>query len=441
MKSDEIRTLEQMGQEVADELGSAIEPERTSAQRRAVQVLAGNIGHDRGRKRILLAAGATVAWGVLLYILLVMLMPSSMTFWVGDQTQAGTDGVWLQSPKETQLPVRFDDGTQVVLGENSTGQIVAGDRSRVRIVLSQGRIIARVAKNTGSSWTVEAGPYYVTVLGTDFDVSWVTAKQLLEVRVRSGMVEVKGPDLQPKGVHLQAGDHLRLTKDHERVAIQLNRKESTPIPATEPKRKAENAITRSPTDPDIVAAVRKQTSDLSKEPQPEPVQADKVASLENHRPETWQELYDLGRYAEAVKAAEQNNLEALLQRLDDAQLWQLADSARFASRGDVARKVLIALRKRFWGTRRAKIAAFILGRLAVEVDKKPREACRWFQIYLRESPDGDLTEEALGRCVSTCPKAGMHAEARGAARDYLDSFPEGVLREQAEEVLKGEGNR
>ncbi len=437
MKKDEIRILEQLGREVANELGSADSPERTRTQRRSVQSMAGTVGENRGRRRILLATGATIAWGLIAFLLLVTLIPRPMTFWVGDQTQSGTDGAWLQSTEETQLPVRFDDGTQVVLGENSTGKIIASDRSRVRIVLGQGLIIARVAKGTGSRWTVEAGPYRITVLGTDFDVSWDKKNQLLDVQVHTGKVEVTGPDLQPKGVQLQAGDHLRLNRDRERVAMQLNRNDATPVPAMETG-SDRNKLKVVPPDPDLVYAVRKQSPEKPDDSQPDPPLGNKVSSLDKHRPETWQELYDLGRYAEAVKAAEQENLDALLRRLDDAQLWQLADSARFASRGEVARKTLIALRTRFRRSRRARIAAFILGRVAVEIDQNPREACNWFKIYLSESPGGDLAEEALGRCVSTCQKAGMHGDARRAAKVYLKRYPKGVFVEQADSVLKGE---
>jgi ferric-dicitrate binding protein FerR (iron transport regulator) len=54
-----------------------------------------------------------------------------------------------------------------------------------------------VAKSTPSSWTVEAGPYRVTALGTDFDVFWDKKEKLLDVKVYTGKVEVKGPELQP----------------------------------------------------------------------------------------------------------------------------------------------------------------------------------------------------------------------------------------------------
>jgi hypothetical protein len=75
--------------------------------------------------------------------------------------------------------------------------------------------------------------------------------------------------------------------------------------------------------------------------------------------------------------------------------------------------------------------------VAAEIDSNPREACRWFKIYLTESPNGDLAEEALGRRMDICQKAGMTDDARRAAKTYLDRYPDGVFREQAESLLKG----
>jgi hypothetical protein len=120
MKKDETRVLEQLGREVAAELGETDSPHQLQAQRRAVQALAGTVHPVRSRKRMLLAAGMTVGWGIVLFVLLVMLFPPAMTFWVGDQTRAGTDGTWLQAPQDNQLPVRFEDGTQVVLNRKDT---------------------------------------------------------------------------------------------------------------------------------------------------------------------------------------------------------------------------------------------------------------------------------------------------------------------------------
>jgi len=434
MKTDEIKILEKLGREVAGELGPADSPERMQSQRRAVQSLAGRQGQGRGRRKLIIAAGATLAWGSLLFVLLITLLPPGMSFWVGDQTESGSDGELLQAPEENKLPVRFSDGTRVVWQEKAEGRIYTSDRKRIRIVLGRGRILARVAKTTRSRWTVEAGPYRVTALGTDFTVSWSYEQRQLEVQVRSGRVEVKGPDVEPEGVVLNPGDHLRLTREDGRLAMQLDR----PAPKPEPIREEK---TEPPPDPDIAAAIRRHPRVESKQPEPEPVQGDKVASLDKHQPESWQELYDLGRYAEAVKDAEKQGLGKLLQRLDDTQLWQLADSARFASRGDVARKALIALRSRFRRSRRARIAAFILGRVAAEVDRNSREACRWFKIYLSESPEGDLAEEALGRSMQTCHQAGMPADALRAAKVYLKRYPRGVFREQAESLLKGERKR
>jgi hypothetical protein len=53
--------------------------------------------------------------------------------------------------------------------------------------------------------------------------------------------------------------------------------------------------------------------------------------------------------------------------LSAEELRQLADAARFARQGAAARLALSTLRARFAGTEQARIAAFLLGRVAEEL--------------------------------------------------------------------------
>ncbi len=54
---------------------------------------------------------------------------------------------------------------------------------------------------------VEAGPYVVYVTGTAFAVRWSGSDEVVEVRMRSGSVQVSGP-LLPERVTLRAGQNL-----------------------------------------------------------------------------------------------------------------------------------------------------------------------------------------------------------------------------------------
>jgi hypothetical protein len=429
---DETRKLEELGERVADELGGGPDPGRREAQRRAVMALATQRPKGRGVK-LTLAFAATVLVAVGTFVLLQVLVPKPITFWIGDQTKGGEEGAWLQADTGA-LPIRFEDGTRVELQQGAAGRVFAADREDVRVVLSKGRVEAKIEKETQSRWTVEAGPYHVVALGTVFEVSWKNDPLLLEVFVQSGRVEVKGPGIQAIGVRLQERDRLRLSKAGAHFSLSVeNVPDKPPAPPPPEEQNARD---------EAIKAVKVQS--VTRPPRKKPkkksaVSEAKVATLDRHRPETWQDLCDLGRYSDAVLAAEKQGFARLLKTLDDAQLWRLADAARYTGRGKLAREALLSIRRRYRSSWRARVAAFLLGRIAIEMLNDPREASGWFNIYLREDPDGPLAEEALGRRIGTCRQAGMRAESCRVAAKYLDRFPEGSFAEYARSVLRYQG--
>ncbi len=423
---DETRKLEKLGEEVARELGSGPDRRRREIQRRAVMALATGRPASRSR-RLALASLATVLVAAGTFILLKVLVPKPITFWVGDQTRAAEEGAWLQA-SAAALPIRFADGTRVELEKGSAGRVFAADRKNVRIVLSQGRVRAKIEKETDGRWSVEAGPYRVAALGTVFAVGWRTEPLLLEVFVQSGRVEVRGPGIQAVGVRLQPRDRLRLCKTGGRFSLLVENVPANPPPGEEVSEREE-----------AIEAVKVQS--VTRPPARKPpgearVSEAKVAALDRHRPETWQDLCDLGRYADAVQLAEKEGLEHLFKTLDDAQLWRLADAARYTGRAKLARQALLSIRRRFRSSWRARVAAFLLGRIAIEMRNDPREAAGWFKIYLQEDPKGPLAEEALGRRIGACRQAGMKARSCRVAAEYLDRYPQGSFSEYARSVLR-----
>jgi TolA-binding protein len=109
-------------------------------------------------------------------------------------------------------------------------------------------------------------------------------------------------------------------------------------------------------------------------------------------------------------------------------------SARYARRGDLAVQSLTAYRKRFPKTARAGTAAFLLGRVELELLGESADAAKWFETYLAENPDGQLAEEAMGKLMSAQGKAGDPAGAKATARAYLSTYPGGIFEGMAEEL-------
>ena len=178
------------------------------------------------------------------------------------------------------------------------------------------------------------------------------------------------------------------------------------------------------------------SADETPAPVPEPVsdeaieeEVEEVPETAKHRT-TWKDLARKGEHEKAIALVEAS-FGKLVKTLGQADLWELAKSARLARRGTLAVAALEAYRTRFPDSARAATAAFLLGRVEMDLNKKPAKAARWFQSYLDDSPGGSLAEEALGRLITALRKAGNEAAASKAAARYLEKYPTGTYREIA----------
>src|SRR6185436_16114588 len=106
-------------------------------------------------------------------------------------------------------------------------------------------------------------------------------------------------------------------------------------------------------------------------------------------------------------------------------LAALADAARYRRHDDVARRALLAQRRRFAGSPRAADAAFFLGRLDENGGRGHGPALAWYERYLDEAPRGSYVAEALGRKMIAVEELHGAAAAHNVAEQYLRRFPRG----------------
>jgi hypothetical protein len=171
-------------------------------------------------------------------------------------------------------------------------------------------------------------------------------------------------------------------------------------------------------------------------PQEEPVRQARARSHKARQAEaSWSSLVSAGRFARVLGAAEERGLDSVYQRASLDDLEALADAARYAQRPSVAREALTAMRRRFAGTKPAKQAAFLLGRL-VEDESAP-SALQWYDRYLAEEPHGIHASQALGRRMLILYRRGDAAQAGSTAREYLARFPDGPHAESARKIVTG----
>jgi hypothetical protein len=136
-----------------------------------------------------------------------------------------------------------------------------------------------------------------------------------------------------------------------------------------------------------------------------------------------------------ARAARVNPLTVTAVQLrPEAALAGAADRARYEGRVGDARALLLELRARHPDTDEARRAAYHLGVLALEAQRAPQVAARWFEIALQESPGGPLRRECLGRRVQALHAAGDLTAARAAADRYLREDPDGAFAPFARDV-------
>ena len=153
--------------------------------------------------RGLLLAGAGMAAAVtLLVVARGVQRARPVTYVVEDAAEQ--DG-YIRGTSAGASQVRFSDGTHVDLAQGARVSVLSRGPRGARLRVEEGEARFDVVHLPRAAWSVEAGPYVVYVTGTAFDVSWSGASEVIEVRMRSGSVQVGGP-LLPERVTLRAGN-------------------------------------------------------------------------------------------------------------------------------------------------------------------------------------------------------------------------------------------
>jgi transmembrane sensor len=430
--NDDDRILESMGKQVADALGTGPEESRRLAQREAAALIPAPRRRVAPSRAIAAAAAAAVLIAAAVSLFIAK-RERPAQLWIGKSVTVNKNGVWIQASLETPVRVSFKDGSRVVMEQSAGGQILEASTKEVRIVLGKGKISAKVRPGTKTKWTVLAGPYSVMASGTQFTVFWNEESTVFEVAVVEGKVLVKGIGLDEEGMIVAAGSRLYINTKESVISLGPIEKPESPAASliappgsSGPSQQAGSEA--APVGLELQAAGGPAAG--SGQAAPAPASGSAVSP--------WKRLADEGRYTEALEAAEKDGLDGLLQTASLADLWQLADTARYAGDAGKAWKTLLAIRSRFGKSKRARIAAFLLGRVAIDLKKKPGEGAQWFETYLKEDPGGPLAEEALGRLMDAYLKTGSIEKAQGAAKTYLKKYADGAFAGLARTTLGGQ---
>jgi transmembrane sensor len=347
------------------------------------------------RSTILLCAGAAAA-----ALMAWAWTRLPVTFEVGVTAVAGHTGDLVSAHAST--PLRFSEGSTVVLREGGRLRVLATEPKGARVLVEDGTVdVSIVPARVGKKrWSFEAGPFSVSVTGTRFELSYRAVDQSFSLAMHEGQVIVSGACVR-RPTPVSAGARLDLSC------------RPAPPPAVKTASLTGAAPVAAPTPADPGSPPARPARDSA----------------------AWRDLLAAGRLQEGLRAAEQANFNRVCQAASAKELLSLADAARLFGRSARALVALRVLRQRFPSSPEAATAAFTLGRIAFETTHAYPEAARWFGTYLREQPSGPLMGDSFGRLMEARLRAGDQAGARADAEQYLRRFPEGPYASEARGIL------
>jgi len=380
----------------------------------------------------LAAAGAAAA------MVLFQRADSALTFAVVNGSVS--DGGYVRAQATGGTELQFSDGSSLALDPGTSTRVTDIDAHGSRLLLESGRAHVRVTHRPAAKWVVDAGPYSVHVVGTEFDVRWSGGDEVLDVQMQRGKVIVRGP-LASNGITMEAGQHLVASVKDGEIFLDATPGASA---ANLPRARAESPEPTFAADPAMpqtqmpavapaavsgAHAMRVRGGAARAVVAPAPAPATEA---------NWSRLIAQGEFRAVLSDAESRGLARTLETASAADLTALADAARYVRRADVARRTYLAERERFPRSATAGEAAFFLGGIAEDDPgaAATKSALEWYERYLAENPRGTYAAQALGRQMILVHKLRGADAARPIAREYMTRFPSGPYVDPAKKLLQ-----
>ncbi len=391
----------ELGERVRDGLGS-VGP-RSPAGSQAAFIARLERPRNRGRAVWLsLVAGAALAGSAAAIAFIVPADPVAVESPVSCVDGAGRaieSGATIVSTLQSSAKLRFSDESEIELTGDAQMTVEALNENEVVTELIRGHLLARVTPSGHRAWRIRAGSTTVTVVGTQFTITYDpdAKNQPATVSVSEGRVRVDGPNVPDGRVVLRAGD-------------------SYP--------------SQIPLDPPPIEAVAVPTPKTPESP-PAPREASP------HRKESWVRAAARGEFKRAHVLASEIGLDRLAKELSGSELLLLADVERFAGPVENAQALLEqAARTPKTEASIRERATFRLGRLHLDQRREPRAAAIVFAEYLEGFPEGRFAEEATGLSIVALNMQGDADAARRVAQRYLVRFPDGAYVRKARAVIQ-----
>jgi hypothetical protein len=332
----------------------------------------------------------------------------------GNELESG----YLHESGHAGIQVLFSEGSGFDLAPGARGRIRTVGKDGAHLALERGTASLRITPGNARRWLVDVGPFLVTVKGTVFSVSWDPSSEQFELHLQRGRVVVKGPATVGE-LTLRAGQRLRVNLANSESVIS----EERPEPG-----QAGGVTSPSPDQ----AAVISNSEPAPPRSSPPGASSREANPSHDHR---WREQLARGNWVRILDEVQRIGVNETLGRASSEDLFALANAARYHHRPDLARAALLAERRRFPASARARDALYLLGRVEESRTTGTAQAIAWYDEYLARAPTGPLVEEALGRKMILTEKLEGPTGARAVAVDYLRRFPTGNYAGSARELV------
>jgi len=402
----------------------AAKPRSATELDRGLATVRARVAADRSRRPILVR-------GVVLGLAMGLVALAAPRLWRAVRAPAATvavqridggallDGGYLAQSGSGGVEVTFNEGTHFKLAAGTRGRLRELRRDGAALSIENGAASFQVTPDPSRRWSVEAGPFLITVKGTVFDVTWDPATERFDLTLRRGRVQVSGP-VVGGGITLNAGQHLAVRLPLAETIITETANEQSAGPDDKPAGEAAPPpVNPGASTPGRVPAAKRPGPRAAAEPA-----APSTPTAKQPDARGWQAWLAAGQWDRILRDAERAGIPATLEQASSEDLFALADVARYRHRAELARSALLAQRRRFPSSPRALDAIFLLGRVA-EVGDGAARATALYDEYLARAPYGPYAGEALGRKMILSNEHGQPTQARTIARQYLLRFPSG----------------
>lgn len=422
------------------ELRAAVRPHSAADLDRGLNALRARIAGRKSRGRFLLGGIALGGASIATLLVVARFVPvlrggakiaTKAAPIVIERIEGGAivDGGYLVESGDAGIKLFFNEGSVFALDRRTRGRVREVSADGATLAIEKGAASFRITPDASKRWSIEAGPFQVTVKGTVFDLSWDPVDERFDLTLRSGRVVVNRP-MAGGSIALRAGQHLSVRLPiAETVITETAAEDATPSREPAP-------VTAPPMDTRLPSSPPRAVRGRAVTPPPTSARTSE-GDVSPPGARRWQAMLAAGQWDRILIDAERRGIDETLEHAPTEDLFALAAAARYRHRAELASAALLAQRRRYPDAQRSLDALFLLGRVEEARQGGSARAIGFYDQYLTRAPSGRYAAEALGRKMMMASDGGDTARARTIAGQYLFQFPDGSYAAAARALTRG----